>query len=446
MATASRREDITSWRVAAIALPVALSNATAPLQGAVDTAVIGGLGAVAPLAAVGLGAEIFSLLLGGFNFLQIGVSGLSAQALGAGRVERVAHVLLRGLALGLVIGLALLLLRGPISVGALGIFDASAETEALTQTYIDGRIWGAPAELMNYALMGWFAGQERTRRLVMHQVALAALNIALNLWFVLGLEMGVAGVAYGTAIASWIGLGIGLWLARGRSREILPADWRPKRARLLDTGEWVALMALNRDIFVRTVLLIGAFVWMARLGSQLGDVVLAANVVLWQFFILSAYAMDGYAIAAETLVGQTFGARDLKRFDQAVRLTTLWAALLAGAFACAFTASSGPIIDLFTASDAVRQVAREHALWATLIPLVGVWAFMLDGVFVGATASREMRDSMILSSLVYFPLSVWLAGAMGNDGVWLAVWIWLVLRAVTLALRLPGLRRRAENS
>ncbi len=442
-AATDRAADVTLWRVLAIAAPVVASNATVPIQGAVDTMIIGRLGAVAPLAAVGLGAEIFALLFTSFNFLQIGVSGLSAQALGAGRHERLAHVLLRGLALGALIGAALILLQAPIAAVMLSIFEASAETEALTRVYFDARIWGAPAELMNYALVGWFAGQERVRRLVIHQVTLAGFNVALNVLFVTVFDLGVFGVAIGTTLASWLGLGVGLWLARSRRREILPADWRPKRERLVDRAELARLFALNRDLFIRTLLLVGAFAWMARLGTLLGDDVLAANVVLWQFFIVSAYAMDGFAIASETLVGQALGARDVRRLDRSVRLATISAFALSAALSLAFWGFGGAIVDLFTTAPEIRGLARDYLLWAALIPMIGVWAFMLDGIFVGATGSAEMRDSMILSAIVYFPLSYWLMLEMGNHGVWLAVWIWLVLRALTLLWRYPGVRARA---
>lgn len=433
-------------RVLAIALPVALSNVTVPLQGAVDVAVIGSLGSETPLAAVGLGAIIFSLLFGVFNFLQIGTSGLSAQALGARDPQRAIDTLARALVVALAIAAAMLAGQGALRWAGLVLFDASAEAEALAGLYFDWRIWGAPAELANYALVGWFAGQEMTRRLFQHQLVLSLTNIALNVSLVLGFGWGVEGVALGTALASWLGLGYGLWMARGRARALAPQGWRFEAARVLTRAALVGVMALNRDILMRTLLLIGAFAWMTRLGAQQGDAILAANVVLWQFFEVSAYALDGFAIAAESLVGQAYGARDPRALRRAVVATSLWSALLAVAASAALLALSGPIVDLLTTAPEVRALARVYAPWAALTPLVGFAAFQLDGVFIGAAAGSAMRNAMILSAAVYFPLSWAAAAQFGNHGVWAAMHAFLALRAVTLLLRYPALERQAAHA
>ena len=436
---------ITPARVLLIALPVVLSNATVPLQGAVDTALIGQLGVVAALAGVGLAATIFSLALGSLNFLQIGTSGLSAQALGAGATERVANTLLRGLILGGAIGLALIVLQVPILWLGLALFEASPEAEAVAAEYFNIRIWGAPFELMNYALLGWFTGQEMTRRLFQHQLVITLSNIALNLLFVLGFDWGVAGVALGTLLAALLGLAYGAWLARARIAHLLPASWRPDRARLTKRDELLRLMALNRDIFIRTMLLIGSLAWMTRLGSMQGDVILAANVVLLQFLAISAHGLDGFAMAAETLVGQAMGARDPQRLDRAAWMTSLCSGVLALAISVLFVAVAGPVIDLFTTSEEVRTAAREYALWAALIPIAGFASYQLDGIFVGATGSVEMRNAMLLSTLPYIPLSYWLTGAFGNHGLWAALWIWLFARALTLLALYPRIRARAAG-
>lgn len=442
--TALAADDLGPRRVLAIALPVVLSNATVPIQGAVDTAVIGNLGDAAYLAAVGLGAQVFSLLFGVFNFLQIGSSGLSAQALGAGDHGRVLNTLVRALVVALAIAAGLMLLQGPIRSGALALFEASAEAEALAARYFEIRIWGAPAELANYALLGWFAGQEMTRRLFQHQLVLSLTNVALNLLFVLGLGMDVDGVALGTVLANYAGLGYGLWLVRGRARAIAPPGWRLDWARVLKRDELARLMALNRDIFIRTALLIGAFAWMTRLGSTLGDATLAANVVLWQFFEISAYALDGFAIAAETLVGQAYGARSAARLRRAAAATSLWSGALAAGFSLVLLISAGPVIDLFTNVPEVRALARDYAPWAALTPLVGFAAFQLDGIFVGAAAAREMRNAMVASAALYYPAGWLFTEALGNHGVWLSLHLFLAARALALLALYPRLERRAE--
>lgn len=432
-------------RVLAIALPVAVSNATVPLQGAIDTAIVGNLGSEIYLGAVGLGAQIFALLFTAFNFLQIGTSGLSAQALGAGDHGRVLNTLARAVAVAVGIAALLILARRPLGLAGLALFGASAETEALTAEYFAIRIWGAPAELANYALLGWFAGQEMTRRLFQHQLLLATANVALNLSFVLGLGMDVDGVALGTALASYLGLGYGLWLVAGRARRIAPPDWRLDWGRVLRRVELVRLAALNRDIFIRTALLVGAFAWMARQGSLLGDATLAANVVLWQFFEISAYALDGFAIAAESLVGQATGARDPRALRRAALATSLWSGLVAATFSLALIALAGPMIDLFTNVPEIRELARDFALWAALTPLVGFAAFQLDGIFVGATGAREMRDAMLVSAAVYFPGAWAMAQLFGNHGVWAALHLFLIVRAFALLALYPRLERRAAR-
>ncbi|MEM1421002.1 MAG: MATE family efflux transporter [Pseudomonadota bacterium] len=440
------RGAVTALRILTIALPVVLSNATVPIQGAVDTALIGQLGVVAALAGVGLAAAIFDIALGSLNFLQMGTSGLSAQALGSRAHERLANTLLRGLIIGGTIGLAFILLQTPVIWLGLTLFEASSEAETIAAEYFHIRIWGAPAELMNYALLGWFTGQEMTRRLFQHQLVLTLSNIALNLLFVLVFDWGVAGVALGTLIASVLGLLYGLWIARARIRVLVPASWRPSRDRLLKRDELLRLLALNRDIFIRTLLLIGGFAWMTRMGSMQGDVILAANVVLMQFFFVSSYALDGFAMAAETLVGQAMGAHDLSQLDRAAWMSSLCSGALSLLMSIAFVASSGPIIDLFTTAEEVRTTARDYFLWAALIPLAGFGAFQMDGIFIGATGSVEMRNSMIVSSAFYFPISYWMLLEYGNHGIWAAVWIWLILRALTLLALYPRIRARAESA
>jgi MATE family multidrug resistance protein len=305
--------EITYARVAAIALPVVLSNAMVPLQGAIDTAIIGNLGQASYLAAVALGSAIITLLFGVFNFLQMGVSGLTAQALGADDRRRVMNTLARAGVIALAIAAVLILARLPLRTGAMTLFSGSAEAKALGSAYVDIRIWGAPAELLNYAVMGWFAGQGMTRRLFEIQMVTSLTNIALNLIFVLGFGWGVEGVALGTVLAVASGLGLGLWRVRQRARRMAPPDWGFEWARILNPAELAQVMALNRDIFIRTLMLIGSFAWMTRLGSLQGDVVLAANGILLQFLYVAAYALDGFAIAAEAMVGQAMGARSRAR-------------------------------------------------------------------------------------------------------------------------------------
>jgi len=437
---------VSGRRVLLIALPVVLSNATVPLQGAVDTAVIGSLGSEVYLAGVGLGAQMFALLFSSFNFLQTATSGLSAQALGARDPGRVLDTLARALTVALALAAVMMLARGPLRVAGLALFEGSAQAEALAGVYFDIRILGAPAELANYALLGWFAGQEMTRRLFQHQLVVSLSNIALNLTLVLGFGMDVDGVALGTVLAAYLGLAYGLWLARGRAGVIAPPGWRADPARILRRDALAALFALNRDIFTRTLLLTGAFAWMTRLGSMQGDAALAANVVLWQFFIVTAYALDGFAIAAESLVGQAFGARDAAAFRRAAIVSSLWSGALALAASALLLALSGPLIDLMTTAPEVRALARIYAPWAALTPAMGFLAFQLDGIFIGAAAGRAMRDAMLFAAALYYPGAWFAAAAFGNHGVWGALIAFLLLRAAALLALYPALERRAAGA
>ncbi|MEM7768787.1 MAG: MATE family efflux transporter, partial [Pseudomonadota bacterium] len=340
--------EVTYRRVAAIALPVVLSNVTVPLQGAVDTAIIGNLGSEVFLAAVTLGATLFTLIVGAFNFLQMGASGLAAQALGAGDHRRVMNTLMRALIMAAVVAALIFAAQGPLTRLGLAFFEGSAEAEALAGRYFEIRLFGLPAELANYAILGWFTGQELTRRLFEMQIVISVVNIVANLVFVLGFGWGVEGVALGTVLASYTGLAFGAWRVRGRVLQIAPQGWRLDWRRLADPAEFGQFVALNRDIFIRSLLLMFSFAWVARLGSTQGDTVLAANGILTQFLHIAAYALDGFAMAAEALVGQALGARSRPHLRRAVVVSTMAATGLACVFALLASLAAEPIVAIFT--------------------------------------------------------------------------------------------------
>lgn len=437
-------ESVTYRRVIGIALPVVLSNATVPLQGAVDTAIIGNLGDAVYLAAVTLGAAAMALLLQVFNFLQFGSGALSAQALGAGDHRRVINVLARALILAFGLAVMLILLQLPLLAMVLGIFEGSERAEDLASTYFLIRVWGAPAELGIFALGGWFAGQELTRRLFELQLVVSVTNMILNLFLVLVVGMDVDGVALGTVIAMYLGLGFGLWRARGRMRELMP-DWRPERDRLLNPAEIAKLMRLNRDIFIRTMLLVISFTWMTRQGSLQGDIVLAANGVLMQVVHVAIYGLDGFAIAVESLVGQAVGAKNRAFLRRAVVVSTICALVLAALLGAFLFAVQTPLINLFSNVQEVRDTAGSFYVWAAMFTFVGTIAFIMDGVFVGATEGPAMRNAMIVSAGLYLALSGWALDQWANHGVWGAMWCFLVLRGLTLVVLYPALERRVST-
>lgn len=428
---------LTHGRVLRIAAPIVLSNATVPLLGAVDTGVIGQMGQAAPIGAVGIGAVALASFYWLFGFLRMGTSGLAAQAHGADDPDEAAAILIRSVLIGLVAGLALIVLQGPVFWLAFKAAPASAEVERLARTYLSIRIWGAPATIALYAITGWLVGHGRTAGMMVIQLWMNGLNIALDLWFVLGLGWGIEGVAVATLIAEWTGLGLGLWLCR----EGLAARVLRDRARIFDRARLTRMAQVNGDIMLRSVLLQGAFTSFVFLGARFGDVTLAANQVLLQFLEITAYALDGFAFAAEALVGQAVGAGSAREVRRASALTSQWGAAVAVLLGLAFWLLGPTLIDLMTTEPQVRTAARGWLIWVALSPVVGITCWMLDGIFIGATRTRDMRIAMIETMLVYAPALALLPLAFGNHGLWAALQVMFVLRALTLGRRYPAIER-----
>lgn len=430
---------ITHSRLLKIAAPIVLSNATVPLLGAVDTGVVGQLGQAAPIGAVGVGSVILISLYWIFGFLRMGTSGLAAQAHGAGDMAERGAILLRALLIGAVAGLVFIAGQGLLFQAAFAIAPAGEEVETLAQQYLAIRIWGAPATIAAYAVTGWLIAVERTRAVLLLQLWINGVNVGLDLWFVLGLGWGVGGVAAATLIAEWTGLFLGLWLCRDG---LIPV-WRAALARLPDRAALRVMLAVNRDIMIRSVLLQLSFTTFVFLGARQGDVTLAANQVLLQFLSITAYALDGFAFAAETLVGQAVGARARDDLRRAGRLAMQWgfagAALLAAAFALA-----GPaIIDLMTTAPDVRAEARAFLPWLVAAPLIGVASWIYDGIFIGATLTTLMRRTMMLSVAIYAVALAILPPAFGNHGLWAALMVLNAARGISMARVAPGALARA---
>jgi len=432
---------ITHRRVLHIAVPIVLSNATVPILGAVDTGVVGQMGDAAPIGAVGIGAIILTAIYWIFGFLRMGTSGLVAQALGAGDRDEVSALLSRALLIGVGAGLALILLQPLLFWGAFRVSPASAEVEALARAYMEIRIWSAPAAIAIYGLTGWLIAAERTRAVLVLQLWMNGLNIGLDLWFVLGLGWGVPGVAFATFLAEWSALALGLWLCRDAFGR--PA-WRDA-ALVFARARLVRMAVVNGDILIRSVLLQAAFVSFLFLAADLDDVTLAANQVLLQFLYVTAYALDGFAFAAEALVGQAYGARAVKRLRRGAVLTSIWGALTCVGLAACFALVGPAVIDLMTTAEEVRTTARTYLAWMVAAPLVGVAAYMLDGIFIGATRTKDMRNMMVLSFAAYMGAVAVLLPAFGNHGLWGALLVLFVVRAITLAMKYPALEAAAER-
>jgi MATE family multidrug resistance protein len=428
---------VTHARVLKIALPIVISNATVPILGAVDTGVVGQMGQAAPIGAVGIGAVILTGIYWIFGFLRMGTTGLTSQAHGAGEMGEVAALLTRALMIGLAGGVAVIALQLPIFWGAFRLAPASAEVEGLARDYLAIRVWSAPAMIAIFGLTGWLIAQERTRAVLAIQVLMNGVNILLDLWFVLGLDWGVAGVARATVIAEWGGLVLGLWICRDAFAVPAWRDW----PRVFDPVRLRVMAAVNTDILLRSLMLQVIFISFLFLGADFGDVTLAANQVLLQFLNITAHALDGFAFSAEALVGQAYGARAAARLRRGAVMTSIWGLVVCGLLAAAFAAFGGAIIDIMAKAPQVQVEARAYLPYMIAAPILGLAAYMLDGIFIGATRSRDMRNMMAVSLAVYVAAAAILVPFLGNHGLWLALLISFVARGVTLGLRYPALER-----
>lgn len=438
---ALRPDDVTHRRVVAIALPMTVAHLTTPLLGIVDTAVVGRLGSAALIGGVALGAVVFDFLFWGFGFLRMGTVGLAAQAVGRGERLSERAVLMRALLLGLLCGLGLILLQLPIKRAALALAGASPEVDAALGVYFDVRIWAAPFTFTNYVVAGWLTGLARTGHALAIQVAISVLNMALTGWLVLGLGWGVAGSAMGTLVAEAAGALVGLFLC-GR---LLGFRFAVSRAVLLDRAALKECLVLNRDIMIRTAALMLAFSFFAAQGARAGDVMLAANALLNNMVLLAAYFLDGFATAAEQICGQAAGARDRRAFAKGLRLVLVWGVGCALAASFVYLAFGPAIIDLMTTSEEVRLAARAFLIFAVLLPVVGVFAYAFDGIYIGALWSRDMRNLMLLALAIYFA-AWWFLLPLGNAGLWLAFLAFLAARGALQAARLPSLMARTFPS
>ena len=415
-----------------------VSNISVPLLGAVDTAVVGHLPGPHYLGAVAVGALVFNVIYHGCNFLRMGTTGLTAQSLGAGESDEVRAWFLRAGLLAMAIGALLIVLQAPIIWAALAVVEPSADVRPLTETYFAIRIWGAPMALLNYAMLGWFFGIQNTRAALATQVFMNGANIVLDLWFVLGLGWGVAGVAWATLISEVGAVSLGAALVH-RNLKRIGGHWHLEAA--FDGRRLARMVKVNGDIMIRSLCLQAAFVTLTSVGARMGDVVLAVNAVLLNFQVFMAYALDGFANAAEALAGEALGARNRGRFRRAVVATSRWGLGFSLCFALAYFAAGGVLIDVLTGVPEVRQAARHYLPWMTVLPLVSVWGFQLDGIFIGATWTREMRNGMAVS-LVMFALALWaLVPGMANHGVWLAFTLFMATRALTLGVFYPRLEK-----
>ena len=428
--------EVSHRKVWVLAGPIILSNISQPLVGAVDTAVVGHLPGPESIGAVALGALIFSFLYWGFGFLRMGTTGIVARCHGAGDTQGLSDTLLRVLLLAAALGLLTVALGVPITAFALYLLDGSDAVEALTADYAAIRIFSAPAVLCGYAFSGIFIGMHDTRSAFVLQLVLNIANLLLDLLFVLVFGWGVEGVALASVLAEYLALALGFYLLRAR---LALAFAHYQRARLLDRTALVALMSANFNIFIRTLCLLFAFSYFTAQGAKQGEIILAANAILLHLQSIMTAGLDGFAHAVEAMAGSTYGAGRRRLFRRAVRYTSAWGLVLALLCALAYFLFGETIVALFTSIDGVVAAAAVYLPWMILSPLVSLWSFQLDGIFIGTGHTREMRNAMIVSVIVYLLLLEWLLPAFGNHGLFAGLMMFMALRALSLLFYFPAI-------
>lgn len=413
--------------------PIILANISVPLLGAVDTAVVGHLPQVHYLGAVAIGAMLFNFIYHLFNCLRMGTTGPTAQARGAGDFAEVRAMIGRALLLAGAIGGALVALQLPVIGLAFWLIDASPQVEHYAREYFLIRVWSLPAVLGVYAIIGWYYGLRDVRIPLAMQVFTNVLNIGLDFLFVFGFGWGVAGVAAASVIAEYAGFLLGLTCVRHTLRA-LPGRGH---ARLLDRARLLRMVAINGDIVLRTLCVVSVLGFFMAKSAELGDVALAANQVLHNFLVFTSFGLDGFAHAAEAILGEAVGRRDRAAFRRGMRVVFLWAGIVGALNLAVYAVAGHGIIALITSIPEVRAAAGQHLIWPVLMPLISVWAYTYDGVYLAATRTRIMRNTVIASFIAFLIALYVLTPLLGNAGLWLAVATFLGCRGLLLHLFFP---------
>lgn len=419
-----------------LAVPNIISNLSVPLLGAVDTALVGHLDHVYYLGALAVGSMIFNFIFWGFGFLRMGTTGLTAQEYGRRNRKEIMMTFTRVQAIALGIGFAILLLQKPIIELSLAIIESSDEVANYTRVYYDIRILTAPAVLSLYGIIGWFLGMQNAKYPMLITIVLNVLNIVLNITFIYGFGMHVDGVAYGTLISTYAALALAVFLILKQYNRyfshFLFSD-------LLNSAKLKLYFAVNRDIFIRTLCLIFTFSFFTAVSAAYGDNILAANTILLQFWFIVSYGIDGFAYAAESLVGRFKGSGNHNKLKQAVFYSIGWGLFLGLAGTFTYLLIGSQLLHIFTNDPGVIEIAETVLFWTILAPFVSSFCYILDGVFTGATETQPMRNTMVASTFLIF-LPAYYAGStmFGIHGLWLAMILFMITRGVALGLYLPG--------
>ncbi len=432
---------VTTAQVFAIAGPAMVANLTTPLIGIVSTTAIGRLGDATLLGGVAIASVLFDCLFWLFAFLRMSTVAFTAQSLGAGETTELRAILVRGFIVAAIIGAALVLLQIPLTALLLGAMGGSEGVTRAAKTYFTIRIWSAPLVFGNHVVLGWLIGQAHARLALGTQVIINLINAAATVLLVLVFDFGIAGAAIAAVSAEATGLLLGILIAYRLTQAKLDVP----RTTLFARAKLMRMLTVNRDIMIRTASLIVVWLFFAAQGARAGDVALAANAVLNNFLLISAFFLDGLANAAEQLCGRAYGARDKSGFASAVKLVVIWGFGFALAVAALFALFGTSLIDIMTASVDVRRIARDYLPFVIFAPLLGVFAFAYDGVYIGATWARDTRNLMLLSLVIFF--AAWFSlRSFGNVGLWGALLVHYAARGGLQALRYPALLRKSFGS
>jgi multidrug resistance protein, MATE family len=429
-----RSFKVTNRLVLSIAIPMTIGFVSTPILGLTDTAVVGHSGSAADLAGLGIAAVLFDFIFSFPAFIRTSTTALVAQAYGRNDHQEQRSVFLRSVVTGLVFGLLIIALSPLILDAGLRLLSPEPAAARVVATYFAIRILSSPMQLINDSVLGFVLGRGRAGVALALQTILNGVNIGLSILLGLVFGLGVTGVAWATVIAEIVTALTGLSVAFSSFHQTGRADWKA----IFAASKLKALFNLNRDIMIRTLLLTGSFLLMARTGAKLGTATLAANGILMNFFMVSAFFLDGMAAAAEQICGRALGAADRIAFKRAVKLTAFWSFALSGLLALAFLLGGDQVINVLTSAEDVRQIAYGHLIWMALTALTGALAFEMDGVFMGTAWSGEMRNMMILSFIAFCACIFTLPAWFGNHGLWAALNMFLLMRGVTLAAILPG--------
>lgn len=426
--------------ILALAIPAIVANITTPLLSMVDLAIVGHLGSAAFVAAIAVGGTVCNMLYWLFGFLRFGTSGLTAQAFGAKSPEA-ATTGIRSMLIALVLGGLIVAFHIPLIRLALDIMDPEAESATLAASYLRIVLFGAPAVLLQYSLTGWFVGRQDTRTPMLIALVINVVNIVASLLLVYCLHLDICGVASGTLFSQWVGAILGFILALRGGISSGTESWR----QIFDSQKLKRFFAINADIFLRTLCLIGVTLWFTRTGARQGDVMLAVNTLLLQFFTLFSYFMDGFAFAAEALCGKCVGAKDLAGLKRCMKAIMRWGLAIALVATAIYGLGGEAFLRLLTSEVHVIHAAEPYRLWAVAIPIAGFMAFTADGIAIGITHTRAMLASMAAATLIYFALYFVLRHALGNHALWLAFTTYLLVRGIALTAIIKHTTKRAAQ-